>query len=309
MKKLNNKTLGIVLVLLVVVFGATKLFRASDNSNLQSELIRLDTAQITRMVIFPQAQGHRQLTLLRKAGRWQAIQGNRAVPARGGTVRALLGTLAYVGVKRMVTRNKSDWKDYHMTDSLATRLQVYAGDRLLLDCRIGALSEGTGPYAQTATYVRLDSAATVYQTEGYLAATANKGFNSWRNHDFLKVDPATVTRLQFKYPADQGFTVQKQDSLWKIGNRMADSTRMAAYLNKLRSREMSDFADGFTPDREPSMSLDIQAAGAVRIAAWPSDSGWVLQSSLRPGVYFYDRDSSAVKALLVHKDALLPPAP
>lgn len=309
MKKLNNKNLGIVLALLIVVFGATKLFRSSDNSNVQSELIRLDTAQISRIVIFPKKQDHRQLTLLRKAGGWQVVQGDQAVPARSGSVRALLGALAYVGIKRVVTRDKTNWEDYHMGDSLASRLQVYAGDRTLLDCRISALSEGTGPYSETATYVRMDSMATVYQTEGYLASTVNKDFNSWRNHDFLKLDPAAITRLQFQYPADSGFTVEKQDSLWKIGTRITDSARMASYLNKLRARQLSDFADHFTPGQTPAMILKINAGETIEIRAWHTDSSWIVQSSQRPGLYFFDRDSSTIKTLMVNKAALLPPAP
>ncbi len=306
MKQLNNKTLGLILVILAVVFIGTKAFRAPGDTNVQRELFQTDTSLITKIVIYPQKQNQKRLHLIKSGSRWQVVQGSHSVPASENTVKSLLRALSYVGIKRVVSRNKKDWNDYNVGDSAATHLQVFAGDHPLLDCWVGASSQGTGPYAQTATYVRMDSLPEVYETQGYLASVANKSFDDWRNHEFLRLNKNTISGLQFHYPADSGFTALKKDSVWLIAGQKADSAKMASYLNTLSSQNLSSFADSFTPSGEPDMKIQIQGAQETEVSAWQQDSSWVLESSQRPGIYFNSNKAGIISKLMVGKKALLP---
>ncbi len=305
MKQLNNKILGFILAGLVILFIGTRALRSSRDTNVQRNLIQLDTSLVSKIVIYPQKQNGKRLHLIKSGMQWQVVEGSRSVPASQNAVKSLLSAISYVGIKRMVSRNKKDWTDYNMSDTTATHLEVYAGDHTLVDCWVGSASTGTGPYTQTATYVRMDSLPQVYETEGFLASVVNKDFDGWRNHKFLRLNKNSITRLQFQYPADSGFTAVRKDSVWMIGDEKADSARMASYLDKVSSHNLSSFADNFKPEGDPDMKLSISGNETTSVNAWKRDSTWVMESSQRPGVYFNSKRDGWIKELMVSKNSLL----
>lgn len=310
MKNLNNRILTIIFLALIAVFVLTRLFRSPHlESNVATDLFQLDTATVTQVVIHPHKAPKTEIKLARKAGAWKVTRSGKTAAADQGTVHELLATLMDVRIDRMVSRKKDDWNTYSVGDTSGTHVTVYAGSTPVADFWTGETATGTGPYTQRTSYVRMNSSNDVYQAkDGLLDSYFDREFDAWRDRIFLRTHPADISRIAFQYPADSGFTAVKKDSVWMIGSRKADSAKMAGYLSRLRSKYLYTFADDFSPRSAPDEVITFEngTKPLAEIKAWKQDTGWILNSSYRPDVYFSSKGSNAVKNLLVGKAALLP---
>lgn len=310
MKNLNNRILTIILLALIAVFVLTRIFRSPHlESNVATDLFQLDTATVTQVVIHPHKMPG-QIKLVRKAGVWKVSRAKKTAPADQGVVGDMLSQLMDLRIDHMVSRKKSDWNTYAVGDTSGTHVTAYAGSTAVADFWIGETGTGTGPYRQNTSYVRMNSSPEVYQVrQGYLDSYFDKAFDSWRDRIFLKTNTQAISRINFSYPADSGFTAIKKDSVWMIGSLKADSAKMAGYLGRLQSQYLYTFADDFSPTGPADEVITLLDGGAKsigQIKAWKRDKDWVLSSSYRPGIYFSTKGSDAVKDLLVPKKALLP---
>lgn len=312
MKKLSNKILLIALVVLVVVFVASRLFRSPvRESNLRKDLISTDTAAITELRILPAKDKSEEIKITREGNNWKVSKGSRQAESDRSYVKSALFALSRMQAQRQASRKKEKWDEFNVGEK-GTHVTAYAGERKVADVHIGKLgfAQGAaGGFSGSYTYVRLGDEDEVYTVQGFLESTFNNAFNDWRNKTLVKVNKSDIVKISFRYPADSGFVVEKRDSIWYVASEKANLAKVDAFINQLAPKYLTEFVDGFTPSQPADVTivLDGKAGVLASIEAWKKDdTEWVFSDPAQKGVYFSSRGSTAVKDILIGRMQLLP---
>jgi len=164
-----------------------------------------------------------------------------------------------------------------------------------------------GKEAAGSTYARLNADDEVYALNGSLSSAISTTFSDWRDQTLLRFGTEDIRKIDFRYPADTGFVVEKQGRQWLISGQPADSTQLKAYLGKIHVQSADTFADGFKPLQQPEVVVTYTLAGDRQIVlkGWlQSFDAWVLNSSLQPDVYFMDRGPRLIDDIFIGRQAL-----
>ena len=285
MKQSTNKILLIVLVVLLSAFVVTKVFRSpARESNLDTDVFRIDTSRVE--IIEVRQPGNNELTFRKGDSTWTIEQADKSANLASIQLDNLLRTMNNVRPERLVSRKKETWNEYQVSDSSAIRLTAYTGDMdELATWHIGKQSAGN-------TYMRSEDQEEVYLVEGAIRSGVDKDFNEWRDKSFLRIDKSFIDRISFQYPADSGFVLEKEGQGWMINDHEADSLKVQNYIGRLQSKDLSGFADDFSPSSQPDITVELSSNAVPHavIKAWKTSEGgaWILNSALQPGVYFED---------------------
>src|SRR6476660_2193399 len=115
MKKLSNKILVIGFVVLIGAFAASRFFRSPGlESNLRTELLKLDTADISEIRILPSRERTEELKLKREGNSWKVVKGDRTEQGSQATIKGVLGSLVNMQAQRLVSRKKEKWEEYNV---------------------------------------------------------------------------------------------------------------------------------------------------------------------------------------------------
>lgn len=318
MKKINNKILIIVLIALVGIFVLVRLFRAPAlESNLKKELTTVDTSKVTLIKLWPESENSQEIQFVRSSNSWMVKQGDKQYNMEQGSANNLMGYLVKLTPQKMVTRKKEKWSEYEVGDS-ATHVQMLAGKEIVADLRIGRIGfdqnqmqqqqqqYGRGGFGGAFTYVRLEDEDEVYTVEGFLGSSFNRSLNDWRDKSLLRIQNDQVSKIAFNYP-DSGFVAEKRENKWWIGDQMADSTKFKNYVSQLAYKNASAFADEFSPNRQPEITLNIDGASGplATLQAWKRENDWVVTSTRQPGVYFSTAGSGIFSSVFERRNNLL----
>ncbi|HCW08166.1 MAG TPA: hypothetical protein DGG95_12465 [Cytophagales bacterium] len=313
MKKLNNKILIIVLLVLAAVFVFSRIFRASSREgNLPKELVSVDTASVTEIKIYPSSEKNKEIRLVREGKKWSAKMESRSADAELGSVLSALNNFIHLKPLRLVSKKKAKWSEFHVGDT-STRVKLFKDNEVLADLRVGKIgfSQQPGQQQFTAdgvfTYVRLSDQDEVYTVQGFLESSFNRSYNDWRDKSFLRVRQEQVTKITFTYPADSGFVVEKRDKKWWVNNTEADSVKVKGYIAQLAFKNASDFADDFHPNGNSQAVIQINssAGSLATIQAWKRITDWAVNSTHQSKVYF---SSKGLESVLEKKKHFLPEA-
>jgi hypothetical protein len=301
MRRSNNKLLFIVLIVLVAGFVLTRVFRApSRERNIEETLLKLDTSKVSAVHIFPAVQNGTKITLIRSGNKWEVEGDKRRGYPEMAQVRNALGLLTAIQADRVLTRNKENWSTYHI-DTTGTHVKVLLGDDGLKEFWVGKMNSG-------GSSLRIEGEDDVYAADATLDRTFNRNFNDWRDKVFIKVQPEKISRITFQYPGDSSFVLNRTGNKWAVDNSAADSSKVQTYLNRFRSRSLSDFADDFTASGQPSYTvlLNRDSEDIIKIQGWKiEEDRWVLNSSQQKDVYFSSADASLIRDIFVGKDLFL----
>lgn len=302
MKRLNNKILLVVLLVLTGIFILSKVFRSPKReSNFGDALAGIDTAKVTDIRVYPLVENGSEIKLTKTDRGWQASNGTREAAAETSSVNSLLASLANVRVSRLAATGKNKWNDFSVNDSSATHVVVFNRQEKLAEWWIGRSSYQQGGGA---TYVRSAENENVYAVEGNLSYAFNRPFSDWRDKTFITIKKDSVDKISFQYPGDSSFVLEKKDNVWMIGTEKADSAQVVMYLNSLQSKSLSAFADDFSPAGSPDVQLSFSGNGkTLAVQAWKRDNDWALTSSHQQGTYFAADSASIRNDLLKGKTA------
>jgi Domain of unknown function (DUF4340) len=312
MKKINNKILVTVLVGLAVVFALSRVFRSSRlQSNLRTELLSIDTASVTKVLLYPAVEKSKELQLTRDGKKWNVKLDNRTAVAEQGSVNNALNTFIKLKPLRLVTKKKEKWGEYSVADS-GTRVKVFKGEEVVADVHVGRIgfnqpTDGQFNPNGVFTYVRLTNEDEVYAVEGFLESSFNRSYNDWRDKAFLRLKKELVTELQFNYPADSSFVVTKKDKGWWIGSEQADSLKVNSFLSQLEFKNANAFADDFSPISSANVVIQIKGVSGslATVEGWKRPTDWALKSSWQSTIYFSSENTGLVKTLFEAKKNLL----
>lgn len=302
MKGHNQKILLITLLVLAAAFILTRLFRSPRReSNMDVAALKVDTALVTEVRLYPSGEQRREVKLLKDGKRWKVIRDDITARTESYQVNNLLNAIAGLKPERIITRKKENWNEYEVGDSTGVQVKIFNRDAALAVLWIGKESNGN-------TYVRRSDQDEVFAVNGGLLGTFNKPFNDWRDKSFLRLPIDSVTAIDFRYPADSGFVVKKASGRWTLGEAIPDSVKIVSYLSSLRSKKMYTFVDDFNPSNEATFVIRFDGARKplTTVKAWKStDDKLILTSSLQEGVYF-SGDAMTARDLLPRKGTFLP---
>ena len=319
-KKMNNKVLLAVLAILILVFLTTNYLKNNNSDNiLQTDLVSVDTAKVSEIIIHPADKNKKDVTFANDNGIWSVKSGEVKTRTKDGDMDRILDELAKIKIERLITKSKEKWEKYQLTDSLATLLEIKEkGSSTPLKLYLGKVNYqapqgGGGQFnAQNfsaQTNIRVNDDDKVYLVNGFLGMIFNRDFNAWRNNDFIKLDQNSLTELQFTYPGDSSFTLSKVDSLWSLGNESPDSVKLAQYLGLLSNKNISEFVDDYTPASAPEHVLKISGNNMkdieVKCYRDAVQSRYLMESSLNPDVFFASKEDGVFGQIFIGHGAVL----
>jgi hypothetical protein len=287
MKNVNNKILIIVFISLVLIFVLSKLFRSPERSNnFDARAFQIDTSRITEIRLLPSKDSMVETRLIRTSNQWNAIHKDITAQAAHNRIKGLLTALAALSPERIVSRKKEKWNDYALDDLTATSLSIFERDKRVFEMKVGKTTGGS-------TYARTGDGDEVYSLEGNLQSTFNVPFKEWRNQAFTRLTKNSIYKIEFQYPADSSFILERQNRQWMINGKAVDTVKVDTYLNKISHQDLDSFADHFSPVTEPEATVIFKTDTNQNffIKGWKHSTGqWILNSASQPNVYFSEDD-------------------
>jgi len=316
--KFKNRNLIIIFVVLAGLFLVTRVFKTRKyERTLKTDLVQIDTAGIDQILLYPRSENQEEIMFLKKGDLWTVTKSDVTAEAEIFNIRNIFTDVINMKAEQLIARDIEKWPEFHVDDSLGTRVIMKEGKKTRLDIMIGRFNYqpapgGGGGYGQNQgrglTYVRLTNEDEVYMVEGFLSMSFNQPFNNWRDQTIIQADRSRITRVSYDYPMDSGFVLVLLDSLWMIDGMAPDSARTASLLDALSRKSSSTFTDDFSPISAPDFQLRIEGNNmqAVSVLAYRrSGDQYIINSSLNPESYFISPSDGVFKDIFVPKAELL----
>lgn len=311
-KRFNNKRLIFLLLGLAVILIMTLLVKIpKENATFRSHIVDFDTSSVNKIILNNRISDGNTVEFNRNNNKWIVQQGNIKSAPEAGAVQNIFNEVLNIKPQSLAAIDQSRWKEFNLTDSLATRIRLLnSKGQILADIMIGKLEfkqpdkpnrGNIGENIVMTSYVRLYNQKEVYAIDGLIPFSFNIKFEDWRDKSFIKSNKKDITKIQFIYPADTSYFLIKQDSGWFSGNLQTDSMNMSNYLNSLSLMHGQTFKDGFDPDLNPVIQIIVTGNNSLKFSvqcyAGSNNDEYILNSTLRPDVYFTSKKSGIYSQL------------
>lgn len=288
--KWNNSRLFIVFVLLIGVFLLLRYLNSSrTKGNFDPNIISLDTAAISEILLYPKVTNQEEIRLFKNEGRWMVQKGDFVTKAMQASVHALINSILNIKPTRLAARSEEKWEKFQVNDSLATKVNVIQEGKEDLGLMIGKFSYKQVPQnnpnqkqgIKSISYFRLAGEKEVYATEGFLTIAFNRDINAFRDQTFLKAKKDDINKLSFQMTDSMSYTLQRVDSTWIIKGNKADHGKVNELLSKLTANNQNQFVDDFKIGDSPLTSLKIEGNNMepINISSYQYDSASVIMTS------------------------------
>jgi hypothetical protein len=321
--RFNNKKLLYLLAGLIALLVFTLIVKVPrEKATIKSRIVELDTAEVAEILLYPKVSKGKTVEFDRTGNKWSVKQEGIVAEAREGAVQDIFTEILNLKPQSLASVSKSKWKDFELTDSLATRIKFMNNKgKVLADLMIGKFSykQPDNPYGgyggyniQITSFVRAYGENEVYAVNGMLPISVNRNFNDWRDNKFVHFDSKDVANIRLTFPADSGYVLNKKDNYWMVGDQKADSAAVANYLNSISSLTGQDFKDNFKPSANPAYQLQAEGSNllnfTVKCYTGDDPDEYVLNSSLNPEIYFSGKKNGIFEQLFKPRSSFLPKA-
>ena len=302
---MNNKKLFLILLVLLGIYGASQMFSGKKDRSFKTELITIDTAAVTSIVIAPKTDDFQEITLKKEGTSWIATQGTVTTKATTSSVKALLSTLVKINTERVAAKNESKWSDYEVGEGEGTRIKVYNESTLLEDFIVGRFAPNQQMQNGT-SFVRIADESEVYAVKGFLSFTFNRGFDSFRDRSLLTFNPSDITYFSYQLPGDTVININKTGNQWFYETTQLDSTKVADYLKEISTLSGNNFADDFDEVQSADqLYKSITLSGnnmtqPIIVKSYLSQNNefpYVLKSSQNPDGLFNSKEDGVIGRL------------
>jgi hypothetical protein len=299
--RFNNKKLLYLLAGLTALLVFTLIVKVPrEKATIKSRIVELDTSQVAKILLYPKVSNGKTVEFEKINNKWSVKQENIVASAREGAVQDIFMEILNMKPQSLASVSKSKWKDFELTDSLATRIKfISKNGKTLGDLMIGKFSykQPDNPYGgyggyniQMTSFVRAYGENEVYAVNGMAPVSMNRKFDDWRDNQFVHFNTKDVTNIRLTFPADSGYVLSKKDNYWIMGDQKADSAAVANYLNTISSLKGQDFRDNFKPSVNPVYQLQADGSNLLnfKVKCYQGDSPdeYILNSSLNPEIYY-----------------------
>lgn len=245
-----SKTLAAIFIVLFLLTAAIKWSSGPEASEVfRSQLVSVDTSQVTRIVIAPPSGG--PLTLEKDQQEWRISShaSEQSYPADASRVSGAISRLNAMNVTAVATRDPEKFTRYRV-DSTGIQVSLYNGEELLSSIYVGAPQ--SGGQQSFNNYVRLDREDAVYAVDGLLESTFGREFEEWREKTVWEVDRSNISQLSFSYPADSSFVIDRTEGErqknWVSGSDTLSYSSVSPILRHLSALRASGFVDSLARD-------------------------------------------------------------
>lgn len=318
----NTRLIYIVLGLLVILILTVTIKIPKEKGTLKNTIVEFDTSRVSKIILNNRIGSGNTVEFDRLGYKWTVQQGNVVSQAQDGAVQNLFAEVLYIKPQSLAAIDMSKWKEFNLTDSLATRIRfLNSKGKILADVMIGKLDlkQAEKPYMgysgnniQMISYVRLYNSKEVYAIDGLIPFSFNVKFDDWRNHTLIKVNKKDITDIHFIFPADSSYDLIKKDSLWYAGDMETDSLNAENYLNSLSLINGDNFIDGFKPDSDPLYQITVKRIGfndfSIKCYHGDTDDEFILNSSFNPEAFFSCKRDEVFNQIFKTKNYFLKPA-
>ncbi len=308
-KKAINKTLSIIFIILLAVVIITYIIDSEKGDRtFKKELVTTDTSKVTSINILPKKDTSYIKIFRTSDNNWKLRYKGKNVNADKNTVNEMLKELTNLQPKSVAATSQTKWKEFEVTDSLATRVKLLKGSKTVADVMIGKFSYKQNPMTrrtEITSYVRLSNENMVYAIDGFLNMTFNRKPKSFRDNTVISSKANSWNKITYNYPSDSSFTLIKQKNKWMVNGLLADSIITIRYLRTISHLNNSNFIDNINyKNNKPVYSVKIEGNNmkSIEINAFSTDSlnQYVVTSSENKGTYF--DGSKILKKLYVNKN-------
>lgn len=303
-KRFNNKRLLYLLVGLVAILILTILIKIpKEQATFRSNIVDFDTSAVSKIILNNRISEGNSVEFQRQNDKWIVRQGKIQSATGEGEVQNIFGEVLNIKPQSLAAIDQSRWKEFDLTDSLATRIKFFnSKGKVLADIMIGKLDfkqpdkpNGgfSGNNIKMTSYVRLHDGKEVYAIDGLIPFSFNIKFDDWRDKTFIRCNKAEITNISYLYPADSSYKLIRKDSIWYSDNLKADSLKVGNYLNSIALVRCEEFKDDFKPSSNIVYQMLVQgtnsAGFSIKCYEGGSKGEYIFNSSLYPEVYFIDR--------------------
>jgi hypothetical protein len=311
-KRFNNKRLFYLLLGLAIILILTLLVKIpKETATFRSHIVDFDTSAVIKIILNNRISDGNTIEFTRSGDKWLVQQGKIKSATEAGAVQNIFSDVLNIRPQSLAANNQASWKEFNLTDSLATRIRFLTSKgKILADIMIGKLDfkqpdkpNGgfSGNNIKMTSYVRLSNRKEVYAVDGLIPFSFNIKFEDWRDKSFLHSNKNEIASLSYIYPADSSYNLIKKDSIWYSGSLKADSLTVDNYLSSLALVHGQEFKDDFTPISNPAYQMLVQGINSLNLSIecyeGNSPDGHIFNSSLNPKVYFIDRKGILFKQL------------
>ncbi len=316
-KKFNIKSLSVVFVVLLVLVILSLVFnKGNRSSSFKAELVDVDTSKITSISIT--TPGDKENVDLKRTGNgWKVNIAGKWYNANSSQIESLIDQYINLRATRVAAKDKERWTEFHVNDSLGTRVRVFEGDKITSDIYLGKFSfrqmPNASPYMrqqpQMFTFVRLADEKEVYSTEGMLGMSFNRPGNDFRDKKIVAIDKSRVNNITVNTPQGN-FTITQENGSWLLDGLVTDSLSVTNYISGLSHLNGGNFVDeSMLNTNNAAYSLTIQGNGipSVEVNAFVADStnGYAIESSLNKGSFFSGNKADVFEKLFPGREKLL----
>lgn len=273
LKRLNNKILLVILLVLIAAVAYTML-KEEKTSSFKKHPVSFDSTAISKIAIKEAQQ--QALQLVKTNGEWQVQQGSKKDKASESSIEDMLNTLLHLKSQSLVANKPDQWDKYKVGDTSGTRVTLYKNEQKAADLVIGKFDFDR--QARSAkTYIRPANKNNVYIVNGFLGRTFKKAFNDLRYKTLVKGNTDDWEKVEYRYPQDSGFVLKKANNNWTINtNDTIDSMKVASYMKRLANLKGGTFLENYdASNKQPLMQVKISGKNvedAITIKGYPADS-------------------------------------
>ena len=288
MLKMSNTKLLVLLVVLIAIVGAVFFIDSRrGEGNFKQDIILVDTAQISKITMFPKSKKGEQVRLVKEGGVWVVqLRDNRKAKVDNTQVSQIFDALTDMKATMLASRTPDKWAEYEV-DTTGTRVVITEGneDKEII---IGKMNFKQGTRSME-TYVRVKGEDDVYLVPGFLDPMFNKGTEDWRNKKIVSGNKDEWTQLSFSLP-ESNYELVQQDSVWMIDGQQVDLASVDSYLSELSRTTGTAFADDVDAATlgTPQYNLVItdKAGDKITVKGYLISDRKILHSSLNPDNLF-----------------------
>jgi hypothetical protein len=306
---------GLVIILILTIVVKIPKEKATFKSNIAD----FDTAAVTRIILNNRISKGNVIEFNRSNNKWTVQQGNIISATEKGAVENIFHEVLNIKPQSLAAINKSQWNEFDLTDSLATRVKfMNKKGTILTDIMIGKLdlkppdkpvAGYSGNNVQITSYVRLYNGKEVYAVDGLIPFSFSIKFEDWRDKTFIHSKMNDISKIRFIFPADSSYNLNRKDSVWYVGNLKADSISVANYLSSLILLNGQEFKDGYKPAADPVYQMLVEGNDflnySIKCYEGENAEEYILNSSLNPDVYFVSKKSGIFDQLFMSQNHFL----
>lgn len=289
-----TKTLAFVFVSTLVLTGlVTWMDGPAASEAFRGTVVTLDTAEVATLVV-QDPDEEAPVRLARAEDGWTVSrgEGKPQYPAGAAPVEEALEALRTLRASAVVTRQPERHARFDV-DSTGTTVTAFDEDgEALAGLVVGRVSFAN---QQPRTYVRPADDPSVFEVEGLLASRFNRDLEAWRDKRIWTLDRAALTRIDFEYPADSSFSIERVATgagrAWVSAGDTLKTGQVGQLIDELATLDAVGFAEDLTPEDFGeaiyALRLHFDEGGerVLRLRPAGDDAWYVVAASGYPYVF------------------------